>query len=194
MMSIFCLTKDKYIQDNLVSLYGHDQVVISESPVQLVKNDLKKCSVLLVDLEDNKIPRGLDAKLPVAVLTAVPDFKEAVILLQSGVKGYGNRKMLKENLWQMVDTVKSGQIWLPPEILAKLIASLDSGDDGSKILDKLSGREKEVASLVAKGLTNQEIADQLFVSVRTVKAHLSSIYEKTGLKNRLELGLGLKKA
>jgi DNA-binding NarL/FixJ family response regulator len=46
---------------------------------------------------------------------------------------------------------------------------------------------------VAEGLSNQEMADRMYVSLRTVKAHLSSIYDKTGLRNRLELGLSLKK-
>ena len=60
------------------------------------------------------------------------------------------------------------------------------------ILSSLSKREQEVAQYVAKGMSNQEMADKMFVSLRTVKAHLSSIYDKTGLRNRLELGLNLK--
>ena len=59
------------------------------------------------------------------------------------------------------------------------------------LLNTLSKREQEVALFVAKGMSNQEVADKMYVSLRTIKAHLSSIYEKTGVRNRLELGLAL---
>lgn len=117
-------------------------------------------------------------------------------MLQRGVKGYGNRHMRYSNLVQAVLNVTAGQIWLPPAIITRLIASVNTDatvQPDDNILGMLSKREQEAALYVAEGLSNQEMADRMYVSLRTVKAHLSSIYDKTGLRNRLELGLSLKR-
>jgi DNA-binding NarL/FixJ family response regulator len=58
--------------------------------------------------------------------------------------------------------------------------------------ETLSKREDEVVQLVANGLSNKEIADKLFISVRTVKAHLTSIFSKTGFRDRLELAVKMR--
>ncbi len=194
-MNILCLTKDSGIYNNLVLLYGQNKIKTYANPSQLNEDILEKCDVLIVDLVSCDLPEKLDATLPLAVLSAIPMFHEALSLIRKGVRGYGNRKMRKENLKQLVETVYTGQIWLPPELLAKFIANAveeKEQSDNSHLFTDLTGREKEVANCVASGMSNQEIADQLFVSLRTVKAHLSSIYDKTGLKNRLELGIQLK--
>ena len=101
--------------------------------------------------------------------------------------------MRKDNLWQAIESVKAGQIWLPPEIVAARIEKIEPEEQSNALLNELSEREQEVALMVTEGMSNQQIADKIFVSLRTVKAHLSSIYSKTGLRNRLALGLKLKK-
>lgn len=196
-MKILCCSTDNILIENLIGLYGRNSVK-SHPNITLVKDsDLKNSEVMLVDLKDSKIPDGRKFPIPLIALTTIPAFKEAVILMQIGVKGYGNRKMRTENIQQAIENVISGQIWLPPEIVNQLISSVGveetKPEENSTILDALSTREKEVANYVAEGLANQEMADKMFVTLRTVKAHLSSIYDKTGLKNRLELGVRLKK-
>lgn len=195
-MKILCCSTDNILLDNLIHLYGKDSIKSYSNINQIKDSDLKNAEVILVDLKVSKIPDGRRFPTPLIALTTVPVFKEAVILMQIGVKGYGNRKMRPENIRLAIESVISGQIWLPPEIVNQLISSV--GVEGTKvkeetsILDTLSTREKEVASYVAKGMSNQEMADKMFVTLRTVKAHLSSIYDKTGLRNRLELGLQVK--
>lgn len=196
-MKIICCSTDNILLKNIIDLYCKDDVISYSNITQVKDSDLKISQVMIVDLKGSKIPNGRRFPLPLIALTTTPIFKEAVILMQIGVKGYGNRKMRPENINQAIDSVLSGQIWMPPEIVNQLISSVGVNEAKSEhnkyILDALSTREKEVAIYVTEGMSNQEMADKMFVSLRTVKAHLSSIYDKTGLKNRLELGVRLKK-
>ncbi|MCD8554612.1 response regulator transcription factor [Seleniivibrio sp.] len=133
-------------------------------------------------------------KIPckVVILTSVPKFEEALKMLKMGIKAYGNRMMHPDNMKQMVTAVRTGQIWLPPDIVSRLITALPADNTPLTLTEELSERETEVAKLVAKGKSNQEIADTLDITVRTVKAHLTSIFSKTGLRDRLALALHFK--
>lgn len=194
-MSIVCLSNDALFIDKIVGLYGSANVTSLANIQALKKIDLEKCEVLVVDLVHSELPDYLTPQVPTIVLTAIPTFQEALVLLQRGAKGYGNRQMRLDNLSQAIESLKMGQIWLPPSIITQLISAAGTGHPAQtdSILEKLSIREQEVALHVAEGMSNQEMADKMFVSVRTIKAHLTAIYEKTGLRNRLELGLRLKK-
>lgn len=194
-MAIICCSNDLMLLGKLFSLYGDTGVVPLAHVRLLQEKDMKEGEVLIVDIKHNKVPEGNNFSLPIIALTGIPTFTEAVLLLRYGVRGYGNRHMRQDNLDQAVKSVKAGQIWLPPAIISQLIASVgtSSTDDqpSNDMLGLLSRREREVALYVTEGMSNQQMADKMYVSLRTVKAHLSSIYGKTGLRNRLELGLCL---
>lgn len=194
-MAIFCLSNDPSLISSLRMRYGAENVVVVAEARRLEHDLGPGVSAVVVDISRFQVPAS-PADLPILALTAVPSIREAVGLLRTGVRGYGNRKMRKENLYLALETVKAGQIWLPPDILVRLIDLIPQEKTGSApeedLLVGLSKREKEVAGYIAQGMTNQAMAEQMFVSLRTIKAHLSSIYDKTGLRNRLELGLCLK--
>jgi len=193
-MAILCCSKDDVLLGKLVTLYGADGVIARSNSSMLKENDILLGEILIVDLKHCPIPVK-NTSLPILVLTGIPTFPEVFVLLQRGVRGYGNRQMRQENLEQAVDSVKAGQIWLPPPLVSQLIALVGTGSTvlpNDNILSALSKREQEVAQYVAEGMSNQQMADKMFVSLRTVKAHLSSIYDKTGFRSRLELGLNLK--
>jgi len=197
MMRIQCCSRDEALLERLIALYGSDNVTVFEDAGFLQEDCLQDSNVTIVDLKSTRLPIVKNLVSPVVVLTAVPAFPEAYTLLQLGIRGYGNRQMRQSNLKQVIDNVKNGQIWLPPDIISKLIDVVGHGEETKKeksrdnLLNTLSKREQEVALFVAKGMSNQEVADKMYVSLRTIKAHLSSIYEKTGVRNRLELGLAL---
>ena len=198
MMQIRCCTKDDKLLDQVMGLYGIDNVTSLPDVESLQEDGAQQSSgVVIVDLKYSTLPRERNFVSPTIVLTAVPVFAEAFKVLQLGGRGYGNRCMRKANLQQAIENVNDGQIWLPPSIISKLIDVVGKDDSfvseksRDKVLKILSKREQEVALFVAKGMSNQEVADTMFVSLRTIKAHLSSIYDKTGLRNRLELGLAL---
>ncbi|PHR23140.1 MAG: hypothetical protein COA36_17345 [Desulfotalea sp.] len=196
-MQIICCSSDEQLLERLIALYGIGNVVGMPDVETLGNSSGQEDEIVIVDLKFHSLPASTHYTAPVVVLTAVPTFPEACDILQQGVRGYGNRQMRAANLKQVIENVKDGQIWLPPSIISKLIDVVGRGEstESKKIRDKvlsaLSKRETEVALFVAKGMSNMEVADKMYVSLRTVKAHLSSIYDKTGVRNRLELGLAL---
>jgi len=122
-----------------------------------------------------------------------PNFSQGTKLLSLGVKGYDNINIPKIKMKDALLTVNKGDIWLYTEFLQTMIESYSKNLQkvDYKELDKLSTREKEIAQLTKTGLSNKEIAHKLSITERTVKAHLSSIYEKLNIKDRVALVIKL---
>ncbi len=126
-----------------------------------------------------------------------PSDPEGLQLLQCGVSGYANTYMNPGLLRQAVEVIESGQVWLGQRLMQALIRTMATGrqsapvpvHEPNPVLDKLTVREKEIAAVLAEGASNKIIARKLDITERTVKAHLTSIFEKTGTKDRLELAL-----
>lgn len=127
----------------------------------------------------------------------VPSTEQGIALLQSGFKGYTNTFMAPMIQQEIIKSVSNDEIWASPEVLQKLIQKLlhrqpvlnnhETSDDDR--LSSLSQREHEVVAELGKGLSNKEIARKLAITERTVKAHLSSIFQKTGMPDRVSLVL-----
>ena len=100
--------------------------------------------------------------------------------IRAGAQGYLLKGASREEIYNAVRVVHGGGSLLQPVIASKLFHHLHDG------AAKLSARELEVLQLVAKGLTNQEIGNQLFISERTVKFHVSAFLGKLGASNRTE--------
>ena len=138
----------------------------------------------------------------VFVFSDRPDNTEGVSCLRMGCVGYANTYMAPMRLKTAMEAVQSGLVWVGSGLMQLLIKELPSSKarDTGEIADKssdprisgLSKREYQLAGLVADGLQNGEIAAELEISERTVKAHLSSIYSKTGTRGRLNLALLMK--
>ncbi|MDX6603275.1 MAG: two-component system, NarL family, response regulator NreC [Solirubrobacterales bacterium] len=143
----------------------------------------------------------LDLNMPGrASLDAVPDIREAspeteiVVLtmqnepafarraLQSGVRGYVLKEAADAELVQAVRSAAAGDTYLQPALGARLAA----GEDG-KSGGELSERERDVLRLIALGHTNAEVAEQLYISIRTVESHRAHIQQKLRLTSRAEL-------
>jgi two-component system nitrate/nitrite response regulator NarL len=135
-----------------------------------------------------------------------PNDQEGIVCLRHGCLGYGNTYISHSKLVAAVQTVESGLAWLNSSLMAALISGLGplsrekaenlklpAEDNEKGLLQTLSNREYQVAQLVAEGFKNSEIAAEIGVTERTVKAHLSSIYAKTKTKGRLNLALLMKK-
>lgn len=112
-----------------------------------------------------------------------------------GASGCCNTYAAPEVLRQVALVVENGGLWIGQSLLQRLVGSTSRalevrpearGDTWSALL---SERESQVAKLVAGGASNKEIADQLSITERTVKAHLSAVFEKLALRDRLQLSL-----
>jgi DNA-binding NarL/FixJ family response regulator len=172
-----------------------DQVKHLSNIRELTNQNMTKADLLIIDLEYCREKDLPQVQCPTMVLATVPVHKQAMRLLQKGVRAYGNRHMHKDNLLQAALALKAGQVWLPPNIINQMITSLPRQKENKNeqiLLKQLSQREQEVAKWVINGLSNKEIAEKMFISIRTVKAHLTSIFSKTGCRDRLELATRIK--
>lgn len=133
---------------------------------------------------------------PLVVLADEPDEALVMQALSAGAAGCCNTHAAPEVLRQVAAVVSNGGLWVGQTLLRKLLASTSQilgekaprppRDDWSKLL---SERETQVARLVAGGASNKEIASQLAITERTVKAHLTAVFEKLSLRDRLQLSL-----
>lgn len=118
----------------------------------------------------------------VLVLTMQDDPGYARAAMQGGARGYVLKEAEDAELLQAVRTVASGGTYLHPEIGGRLLASTAAGAS-----PELTEREREVLRLIALGHTNAEIAEQLYLSLRTVETHRANIHRKLGTESRVEL-------
>lgn len=164
---------------------------LNESKKQIVLFDLQSFSKLLSKVLD----KTKSLALPLFALTGHPSFEEGSELIAQGISGYGNSYMVAGNLKRALDVIDAGDVWLYPEFIQKLISDASQRVVKPRIkdfLELLTPKELEVAEHVALGMTNKEVAVKLSITERTVKAHLSHIYEKLHISDRLTLALMLK--
>lgn len=126
---------------------------------------------------------GTDTRI--VVLTMHDDPAYAREALRAGASGYVLKEAADAELVQAVRTVMDGGTYLQPELGARLAQTPESSEQG--LPDDLTEREAEVLGLLALGHTNQEIAQKLFLSVRTVESHRAHIQQKLRLSSRADL-------
>jgi DNA-binding NarL/FixJ family response regulator len=129
----------------------------------------------------------------ILVLTAHDDDEYVFALLQAGANGYLLKTAEIDELVRAIRTVASGQPALAPEVTGKVMAQFTSGrglpeviTDNHETYDGLTDRELGILRLVGKGMSNKQIGKELFISDRTVQAHLSNIFSKLGVNSRTE--------
>ena len=132
---------------------------------------------------------------PLVVLSDVPDEVMVLSALAAGAAGCCNTHAAPEVLKQVALVVGNGGLWVGQALLQQLVTGTAQAltnkaepltDDWSTLL---SEREIQVVRLVAGGASNKEIARQLDITERTVKAHLTAVFEKLGVRDRLQLSL-----
>lgn len=130
-----------------------------------------------------------------AICSDRPDIREMLDFVQQGAKAYCNSYMQSEHYHQLIRLLGEGQSWFPPQMIAETFSiahqSLNSTNHDVK-LGVLTNREKDVAHSVSEGMSNRQIATRFDISERTVKAHLTNIFKKLDIKDRVALVLHLK--
>jgi DNA-binding NarL/FixJ family response regulator len=146
---------------------------------------------VLADIADETLKQLFENR--VMVFSMVPNFVEAQRFLALGAMGYGNAMMHESHLYSVYQALEEGKIWLHPDFITLMISQMynrnNTKEKSLEILDSLSKREREVALMLGDGATHQEISDALDITVRTVKAHATAIYQKLNVKDRLALSL-----
>lgn len=120
-------------------------------------------------------------------LVDVYDLEQIVALLQTGAAGVLSRDATLPELVQALVAAGRGEIVLPPSLATRALLALARGELRSQPqVEALTERERDVLTLLAQGMTNKNIAQSLFLSVRTIEAHLRNIYGKLGVASRTE--------
>lgn len=145
--------------------------------------------------ESIRAVRELLPKARTVVLSNTPSQQEALLALAAGASGYCHAQAAPLMLQQVATVVSNGGLWIGPELMRRVMTAAGrvfAPDSGHPALECLTPREKEVAMTVGRGATNKEVAGLLDISERTVKAHLGAIFEKLGVRDRLQLVLSLR--
>ena len=138
-------------------------------------------------IEATKKIKEIAPDTAILILTAYDDDEYVLGLLNAGAAGYLLKSARGRDLVGAIRAIRSGESVLHPKIIAKLLkrAAIAPAEE-HKPLELLSGRESEVLRLVALGMSNREIAEKLFLSQRTVKAHLTNVFNKLSVASRSE--------
>ncbi len=165
------------------------------------KIDKYQSSIIIIDYDTvatklNKLISSNTLPSKVIVLERTPEIATGKMLISHNIKAYGNIKMLNIHYIQIIQAVENSKVWTYPELTMALIKTSKQpsiSEESTKIIDKrLTDKEKEVVYLILEGLTNLAISSKLDITVRTVKAHISSIFSKIHVSDRISLVLLLK--
>ena len=204
-MNTICLfTQSNRLSQRWKDLLSKKNEVILCREFEQVKNLVGENTFIVFhdDSEQENVIKELDIlheafhKKNTILLRSIPDLDEGELLLSHDIGGYGNANMSDEVFLQAIEIIQSGNVWLYPDLMSHIIKKVNDINDDHGIptlLNDLTPREKEVAILVAKGETNNMIANDLDISPNTVKLHISSIFEKLGVKSRVALAILLNK-
>lgn len=140
-------------------------------------------------IEASKQIKEMNPAVAVLILTAYDDDRYILGLLEAGAAGYLLKSARGRTVVEAVRTISRGESVLHPTVIAKLLKHAlrtEVSPEESRYGDLLSAREMEIMKLAARGMSNKDIAEELCLTVRTVKAHLSNIFSKLGVASRTE--------
>jgi DNA-binding NarL/FixJ family response regulator len=167
-------------------------------------------NVILVDAEVLAQPIDRQVRQIVAaagaarviVMTAAFVEDEEIALLKAGAKGCCRRGIDPESLQQVLNVTTDGGVWVTRSLLPRLVTELRryaeaqhpqpaaaAAKPAPDRLAALTAREREIVRLIVAGASNKQVASELDISERTVKGHLSNIFQKLGVEDRLKLVL-----
>jgi len=148
---------------------------------------------------DDDLPaiQRLSSITNVILLTGIPRVREGISVLRAGASGYRTRNVDPSLLKNAMENVLKGEIWVERNLVSHLLKPRRSltkrrvsiSPTKKRQVGGLTPREREIAHLISRGASNKEIASFLDVTERTVKAHISAIFQKLKLSNRLQLAL-----
>ncbi|RBP84189.1 DNA-binding response regulator [Marinomonas rhizomae] len=202
-MKILCWNTDDAVWKHWNQIVGASTSLVRvqtlEDVYHALETDASNYQYCFIYLEDTSLPKQVEEV--VALYSAFPNQKVIVFpnqlsqagalrLFSVGISGQCAPYIGKEQLSLVLSVVGSGEIWGGKAFIQQLIMQSTAPAENHHVeLDDLSERELDVAQHVAKGLSNKQIALEMDITERTVKAHLTSVFKKTNTKDRLALAL-----
>lgn len=159
---------------------------LREADIILLDSDLDGTANL--DFLHEMVASAKPARL--LVLTGTADLEAHYCAMRLGAMGLVLKERPADVLVKAIEKVYAGEVWLDRSAVARVLRGVSNGRsedaDGARIAS-LTERERDVIAVIGEGLKNRQIAERLFISETTVRHHLSSIFEKLGVSDRLEL-------
>lgn len=194
----------RLVREGLASLFSQDEdlqlselVVDARQALDSIANvrpdlvilvgagDTKHCLAILTRLKSSY------PELPVLIISLEIERECVQAALTQGAKGYLPLDTSPDEVVHAVHTVLDGEVCLHPTVLLDFLSDLSSAsvEQTDPDMESLSPREQEVLACLARGLSDRDIAQTLFISVRTVQTHLAHLYTKMGVHSRTEAAL-----
>jgi len=162
---------------------------IDTLPITIMLDELSLSDVQETLKELNQFPHA-----NILLFNSLPEVHHASTLLGGNIKGYENSFLDKINLLKMLISIESGKNWLFADLTNYIINKYieEAKVKEPDFIKTLTPREKEIALMIADGLSNKEIVNAEKCALSTVKRHISKIFEKAGVTDRVSLALKFK--
>jgi DNA-binding NarL/FixJ family response regulator len=193
-MDIFFVTSPQIKSERWLVAFPDARVITSDRLSDAKLSADSMVWVLLDGQRPETIKYCLASGSKVIAMTLKEDVKQAQTLLAAGARGYVHALAEPDLLVRIQQVVSSGGAWLGAALLKQLLVSIEkSVDKNKKPMEELTERENAVAACIAKGKSNKEVAKELNITERTVKAHLGACFNKLNVRDRMQLALAIKK-
>ena len=191
----------KNIQSEMEEVLAFLKQMIKERPDILLLDQTILRDVAAMDLERILSYRHELPTMKIIIVGKRYNEENVMAMMQGGAQGFFRAEQDDEHLIKCIRVVARGEYWLDAELTKRVfdevIKEFAEKKDRLKSLahlspaklEMLSPREMEVLALISESMTNEEIADKLFLSPKTVKTHLRNIFSKSGIRNRVEAAL-----
>jgi DNA-binding NarL/FixJ family response regulator len=176
-------------------LHVSSEAASAREALEMLEKEMPDIAIVDISLDDRsgieliKDLRARNESLPVLVLSMHDEALYAERALRAGAKGYIMKQEATEKVMTAIRKALEGQIYVSERMAARLLDQFVSARPGEEEspLGRLSDRELEIFSMIGRGLGTREIANKLFLSIKTVEAHREHIKEKLKLRSGTEL-------
>jgi DNA-binding NarL/FixJ family response regulator len=163
---------------------------IKQTPVDIVITDINMPG--MNGIEATEKIKSINPEIKVIAVSMLDDYASVHKMLQSGADGYVLKNAGADELLKALEYAEQGEVFINKEISNILLKGIRFNQSAEAkrikaVREDLTQREKEILTLIIKGFSNQEIADQLFISIPTVKTHRSNVLAKCEVKNTASL-------
>ncbi|QBX54780.1 response regulator transcription factor [Nocardioides seonyuensis] len=130
--------------------------------------------------------RSIDPTIKALILTSYDDDEALFAAIMAGAAGYVLKQIRADELVDSIRRVSQGQSLIDPQLIARVLDRVRNGPPQHPELASLTEQETRILSLIAEGMTNRQIGEQMFLAEKTVKNYVSSILSKLGLERRTQ--------
>lgn len=176
--------------------FAYRDIHAMQQAVSLQAADMLICEQSLLDAHQSDALIALKAAAPnsrILIVGPQQPVSIQIAALKQGARGYFNEDLPLDKLRIAIHLILQGEVWVERHLIADLIDEMNHApkidDAHRRAADSLSPKEREVAALVSHGATNKMIARKMNITERTVKAHLTTIFQKMNLPDRLSLAI-----